>query len=192
VCSTPTNIDSIFYVKNFVRGEGTLDVPCDGGNYTAEVYGALALAGGVREVNEVHKSVPFTMSTSCATTPASVWAGGPAAVYPDFVLPTAIYAGQFPPPYDKYSVAVTGLGYPWAVSDWTLTYGGQLTPTTYRSATATFDSPPLAPRPTAFEFVGVFKLHSSTSLAGDVAVPWVKTVRKIGPVPFQASGLPIP
>jgi hypothetical protein len=134
-CATASNVYGMFYVTNFDKGAQTdIRLPCDGKQYTAEVYGAIK---GSNLIQESWVSAPITppaSSTGCTIDPPT-WT---AFTNPGFDFPT-IYVG-LPAPYDKYTITVKGLQYPWAASDWAATCNGA-TPAATTPRAATFAAP---------------------------------------------------
>ena len=167
VCTTASLVTSLFYAKNLTATASTFPVPCNGDQYTAEIYGAGDASGGVYTIQEIHLSVPFTMGTGCTTSPADVWTNGPAPTLPSMTIPT-IYQTGLGAPYETYTVPV-GLRYPWATASgtWSVTNPGAPISTT--AASATFGAPTGT---SAITFTGTFHLDHTLLLATEAPNAW--------------------
>lgn len=153
------------YVANVDPAAATLPIPA-GTGYTVEVVAGDAQTP--RQILAYYKSDPFTVAANAPVTP-NFPVFDPATLGPSLNVPS-IYAG-LGSPYDKYSVTVAGLQYPWSSAGWSLTAAG-VAPLTRSGATLTFASPA---RAGAFSFVGKFYLDPSILLAGEGAASWELT-----------------
>lgn len=192
-CALITYVPAIFYVRNFTVPATGFSVPCDGRTYTAEVYGGSAgVTAGTFDITEAHVSAPFIMPAGCAA-PALSWTSalpaGVSTLLPSYTFPP-IYVG-LGAPFNTFSVAVSGLRYPWSGADWTLTYAGPpvVSPTTYAGGIATFAVPATIDPIT---FTGLFRLDWSLLLAGESNTSWTVTRVSAPQTPVQAGPVDLP
>jgi hypothetical protein len=193
LCQTTAPVSKIFYVKNLPRSAAAMSVPCDGGVYTAEVYGAGNAAAGLPlPITEMHISAPFTMPTSCVV-PTLDW-NSVAPPRPTYVFPL-IYAGlaSLGTQFETFTVSVNNLTYPWSRDNWSLTHSGQdtvLHATKISGAAATFTSPTTT---APLSFTGNFHLNSSLLVTGETATSWELVVLSTtDQVPVGSVAVPLP
>lgn len=132
---------STIYVRNGTRND-KITVPCETGDYSAEVYGSAAAASPF-VVTEAW-SVKFSMAGCTPTLSTEGWTH---PANPGLEFPATIYAG-FGPPYDTFSVRVA-TAYPWWSPGWTVSYytsdpNQTTSPTGYAGAIAMFTAPATA------------------------------------------------
>jgi hypothetical protein len=188
-CVFTSYVSTIFYIENFVpTATSTVSVPCDGGQYTIEVYGSSSGAGTAASpyrIAESYLSTPFVMPSSC-NAPSSIFPAVPNATDPTLVVPTIYVAGL--PGQTTYSVKVQGLKYPWATS-WAVTATDPTpTPPTNYVATiagnsATLNSPP---NTDPLSIAATFTLDPSL---GEV---WTRQPTSVTQTPTAFGGVPVP
>jgi hypothetical protein len=166
-CTKDLVFTSLFYAKNMSATGAAIPVPCDGNQYSVEVFEALNEPTAVTTavINKVDVSAPFTMDADCVTSPATIAWAAPAP--PTFWFPT-IYAGLGAAPYDKYTVRTVGVSSPWSFTNWSLTANGVF-PTTRTGGAATFASPATA---SPITFKGAFHLDPSVLVGGEGPTSW--------------------
>ena len=191
VCSAASSVTSQLY--KYITDNATVtatgvQVPCDGGLYTAEVYGAQALPANpsktdVYNITETHITKTFKMSTGCVVqdpvtnaTLTDLWTTDNNPIAQLGLTFDTIYAGLAAVP--TFKVNLTGWTYPWTNANWSVTYpgaaAGSTVSPTYSGVTATFASPTSG---TSLTFTANVSLDSSLAVSGDRAWQWqmVKT-----------------
>jgi hypothetical protein len=160
------------YVANLDPSVSTLKLPI-GAAYTIEV---LAGDGGTpRKVLAYYKSGLFDVIAGESVAPAFTLIAND----PTFTIPS-IYIG-LGAPYDRYTVNVVGVQYPWATSGWSVTSNG-VAPVSKSGTNVTFAAPAAAGD---VSIAGKFLLDSSVLLAGESSAAWELT-----PEPASTTTVP--
>jgi hypothetical protein len=171
VCVVSQPATTLFYAEtvSVQNGQVSFPVPCDGRSYQAEVFAA---AGSVI-LDAKRTAAPLSFDASCQGAAAS-WTDEPR---PTLLLPT-VYAGPLPAPYDRYTVAVRGLGAPWSPG-FTVTCNAAA-PLAYAAGSATFLAPSAGTSQVAC--TAAVPLDRSLLTTAEAASPWTIQLQATGSV----------